>query len=683
MSETIITPHVLDATLDQPPTENSNIEEDAARTLAQHLKLPYVELRATVADPLALAEVPSEVAMKYQIVPLRLVDAEMFVAMADPTDVFALDDLRSLTGIRTIRVAVAPASHVSAALELLYSKGLGTDALLARIGDAAEDSVETNEAARATEVDPASDPTAAPIVGLINAILADAVRGRATDIHIEPQTSSVSVRYRVDGLLQEVMKVPKPVQAMVLSRLKILAGMDIAERRKPQAGRITLRVNGIELDSRASSIPTFNGEKFVLRLLRTGEQRNSLEEGGMNDTQLALVEREIRKPQGLIVFTGPTGSGKTSTMYALLSHIKTPQRNIVTLEDPIEYQLEGMNQTQIDDKAGITFASGLRTLLRQDPDVILVGEIRDAETAGIALHAANTGHLVLSSLHTNDAPSAVTRLVDLGIEPFVIAGSLSLVVAQRLVRTVCEDCAEPSEISDHLRTELRLSPSDLDGATPRLGKGCMACAFTGYQGRIGVYEVMPVSPQMKEQITTQVSESNISHLSRAAGVQTVRETAMAKAKAGITTFEEVLRVTREDDPRTTPEKSSGRPRILVVDDDPQANTAMSRIFSDYDVAAAMTAEEGLRLATLERPDAIILDLDLPDASGTDVIKQLRSRVATSMIPVLMLTGTVDKSIETDNLRAGVDDYITKPVNQEILRIRVEILLRRRVMGGVQ
>lgn len=650
--------------------------------------------------------------MKYQIVPLRVVGTEMLVAMADPTDVFALDDVRALTGLREFRVAVAAPTEVRAAIERLFQKGFGTEDLLARLGDAADASVSTDALdTRIAPIDPLSDVDSAPIVALINGILADAVRNRATDIHIEPQAASVSVRYRVDGLLHEVMKLPKQVQAMVISRLKILSGMDIAERRKPQSGRITLIINGKELDSRASSIPTFNGEKFVLRLLRTGDQPTSLSELGLDDQQRNLVEGEMRKPQGLIVFTGPTGSGKTSTIYSLLSQIKAPHRNIVTLEDPIEYQLEGVNQTQIDERAGITFVEGLRTLLRQDPDVILVGEIRDAETAEIAFHAANSGHLVLTSLHTNDAPSAAIRLVDLGIEPFVISSSLSLVVAQRLLRCVCPDCAEACEVSEELRDQLGLSPADLRDANPRKGKGCMHCAFTGYQGRVGVFEVMPVTQQIKDQITAQVSGSNISYLSRAAGVLTVRDSAMAKAKEGLTTFDEVLRVTSvgfevsagghpcpscsrpvEPDWNSCPfcratldpryasldvtDERARHPLILVIDDDPASNTAMSRVFSDYEVISATTAQEGLRRATLERPDGILLDLNLPDGSGTDVIKQLRSSVATSMIPVMMLTGTVDKTIETENLRAGVDDYVTKPIDHENLRIRLEILLGR-------
>lgn len=401
----------VEITLTNPPAPN---EEEQARALAHRLGLPYVDLRSTVADPIALAEISAEVAIKYQIVPLRVVGTEMLVAMADPLDVFALDDVRAITGLREFRVVVAPRSEVEDAIERLFEKGLGAQDLLARLGDAADALVQEPLGSRVAPIDPMNSSGSVPIVALVNGILADAVRNRATDIHIEPQNGSVSVRYRVDGLLHEVMKVPKQVQAMVISRIKILAGMDIAERRKPQSGRITLMVNGKEMDSRASSIPTFNGEKIVLRLLRTGDRPTSLTELGLDDRQRELLETEVVKPQGLVIFTGPTGSGKTSTMYSLLSAIKAPHRNIVTLEDPIEYQLEGVNQTQIDEKAGITFAAGLRTLLRQDPDVILVGEIRDAETAEICFHASNSGHLVLTSLHTNDAASAATRLVDLG-----------------------------------------------------------------------------------------------------------------------------------------------------------------------------------------------------------------------------------------------------------------------------
>ena len=486
-------------------------------------------------------------------------------------------------------------------------------------------------------------------------------------------------------------------------------------------------VEDSEVDSRVSCVPTFAGEKVVIRLLRSGEESVSLDRLGLDDQQRESLGKALLIPQGLIVFTGPTGAGKTSTMYAALDHIKSPEKNIVTLEDPIEYQIPGLNQMQIDEKSGLSFAGGLRSILRQDPDVIMVGEIRDLETAQIVMQSSLTGHLVLSSLHTNDAVSAVTRLVDLGVEPYLIASALELVVAQRLIRVICDTCKEPAEVSNQLLSLLGLTTLDLAGAPVMKGTGCEKCGYSGYRGRTGIYEVLPINQQLREQITAQVSDSSLSYAARAAGVRTLRASGLAKVKAGITTLEEMLRVThvereevvrcpacrQEVDPaflvcpycqedlsgdscprcnrdvqaewKICPycradlpakhKQSDGRPRVLVVDDDSSLiNLVVGLLSESFEVLSAATAEEGLRRANIERPDLILLDLWLPDVDGIEVAERLRRSAATSLIPLIMLTG--DDSSEVASLRAGVDDYVVKPFDEDALVARIESVLRR-------
>ena len=709
-------------------------EADIARALAQQLDIAFVDLEAVVADPQVMALVPRWLARRHGLVPVRKQDGALIVAMSDPTNLVALDDIRMSAGI-PISPVIATASGIVDAEERFYAADLGAAALVDRLGEAAEVEVLPDE----TEIEPdaALTPEAlqksaamAPIIRLVNAVLADGVRARSTDIHIEPQPTEVKVRYRVDGLLREVMTLPKHVQALVISRIKIMSGMDIAERRRPQDGRGRILVDGREIDTRVSSIPTFAGEKLVIRLLPTGTETPTLDRVGLSDHQLAQVRQHLAMPQGLIVFTGPTGAGKTSTMYSALSFIKTPEKNIVTLEDPIEYQIPELNQTQIDEKSGISFARGLRTLLRQDPDVIMVGEIRDLETAQIVMQSSLTGHLVLSSLHTNDAPSAVTRLVDLGVEPYLIASALVMVVAQRLVRLVCQDCAEPATPSERTLISLDLRLQDLEGGTLAQGAGCDLCGYTGYRGRTGIFEVLPLTPSLREQITAQVSDVSLSYAIRAAGIGSLREHGLDKVKAGLTTLEEVLRVTqmeRQEVPRCPscrheidasfvvcpfcnhelaarscpsckkevrsewrvcpycrtdlPGARSGpgadRLRVLVVDDDPSLRQLAGAMFAgDYEVLVAEDGEEGLKRATLERPDLVLLDLHLPDISGQEVARRLRKTAATALIPVIMITGHDDHETEIESLRAGVDDYVVKPFDEDALRARMESVLRR-------
>jgi type IV pilus assembly protein PilB len=714
-------------------------ESDIARALAQQLDIPFIDLEAVVAEPQVMSMVPRWLARRHDLVPVRRSEGALIVAMSDPTNLVALDDVRMSAGI-PISPVVATAGAIKNAEERFYASDLGAAAILDRLGEAVDVEVLPDPEEDGSDLDVSMTAEAleksaamAPIIRLVNALLADGVRARSTDIHIEPQPTDVKVRYRVDGLLREVMALPKHVQALVISRIKIMSGMDIAERRRPQDGRGRILVDTREIDTRVSSIPTFAGEKLVIRLLPTGTETPTLERIGLEEGQLQTVRQHLAMPQGLVIFTGPTGAGKTSTMYSALSYIKTPEKNICTLEDPIEYQIPELNQTQIDEKSGITFARGLRTLLRQDPDVIMVGEIRDLETAQIVMQSSLTGHLVLSSLHTNDAASAVTRLVDLGVEPYLIASALVAVVAQRLVRLICRSCAEPVTPSDRTLISLDLSPDDLRGVEVVHGAGCELCGYTGYRGRTGIFEILPVTPQLREQITAQVSDVSLNYAIRAAGIQGLRESGLQKVREGVTTLEEVLRVTQmerrevlrcpscrhevdagflvcpycnqELSDQSCPEcrkevrrewrvcpycrtelagakpmnNGNERLRILVVDDDPSLRELAGAMFAgDFEVLVAENGEEGLKRATLERPDLILLDLHLPDISGHDVARRLRKTATTSLIPVIMITGRDDPQSEIEGLRAGVDDYVVKPFDEETLRAHMESVLRRSI-----
>lgn len=709
-------------------------EAEIASALAEQLHIPLMNLSQVVADPELLELVPMSVAERYELMPVRRTKDGIGVVMADPTDIVALDDVRMITGISRVARAVAPLSEIREARGRVYEVDAVAAQLLDRLGVAGQIEVvpETDESD--DHGDPLDEKRTAPVIGLVNAILADAVRARATDVHIEPTPQQVDVRYRVDGLLREVMTLPKHLQALIVSRLKVISGMDIADRRRPQDGRTRIVVDSAKVDLRISTIPTMPGEKVVARLLYKDAVAHELPTLGLTETEERQLTAALARPQGLIVFTGPTGSGKTSTMYGSLRQLHSPQKNVITLEDPIEYELSGMSQMQIDEKSGITFARGLRSVLRQDPDVIMVGEIRDQETASIVMQAAMTGHLVLSSLHTNDAASAITRLVDLGVEPFLVSSGLTLVVAQRLVRLVCEHCkTEEEDVPEIVKSSLGLNDEQVVALRPMRGKGCEACTYTGYRGRTGIYEILPVTREIREQIDAQISETAIVRTARAGGVQSLRQSGFEKIAAGLTTLDEVLRVTHSDttesercpgcrqevDPsfvicpycqyrlaaRSCPScerpvqqdwqvcpycesaltaqvsapVSTNLPRVLVVDDDPVQLSMMERgLRGDYESITASTGHDALREANLRKPDLILLDLNLPDMRGVEVTKLLRESAATSLIPVIMLTGSNDQADEIASLRAGVDDFITKPFEFPRLQARIEkALLRRR------
>ena len=507
-------------------------EAEIAEAVATQLGLRRVDLENDPVEPEAIDRLPARIAMRHAVLPIRLEGDTLVLATPDPSDIVALDDVRLASRVRRIEAVVGTASELEAARRRAYRTDV-THELLEGLDEQVDEEPEV--------VEEASD--AQPIIRLVDSLLADAVEARASDVHVEPGAQGLNVRFRVDGLLRESMQVPRTFAAQVASRLKIMGRLDIADRRLPQDGRAVVRVDGQEVDLRVSSMPTMHGETIVLRLLPKGRDRVTLDQLGLPDVARTHLLDALQRPQGLVLVTGPTGSGKTSTLYAGLAAAADPTRNVLTLEDPVEVQLPGVNQTQIEPKIGLTFARGLRHVLRQDPDVVLVGEIRDQETARLAVEASFTGHLVLATLHTNDAASAVARLVDLGADRFLIASSLLLVVAQRLARRVCQRCAVPDEPDEDLLRRLGLNAAALEDARLRRGTGCNVCDSTGTLGRIALAEVLPVTPRLRELVLEGATEAALARQSRAEGLQALREDAIDRALDGVITLEEALRVT--------------------------------------------------------------------------------------------------------------------------------------------
>ncbi len=509
-------------------------ERQIAEALAELLALDLIE-GGDLAVPMEVARLlPRQVAERARVLVLGRTTDGLRVATADPTNVVALDDVRAYTGAHSLSLVVATESMIQEHIARIYS--MADDG---RLGTASAD--DASDPAEDAMLLKAADQ--APTVRLVNQILADAVRVGASDIHIEQQHDGVWIRHRVDGVLRDVTRVHKGAAPALVSRLKIVSSMDIAERRLPQDGRMKMDANGVLIDARVSTMPSVHGEKVVIRMLPNAEKITPLEGLGMEPEQLKELVHAASAAQGLVLITGPTGSGKTNTLYSLLSHVSNRERNVVTLEDPVEIQLPGITQVQINDRAGLTFARGLRSVLRQDPDVVLVGEVRDTETAGLALEASLTGHLVMTTLHTNNAASAVTRLVDMGAEPFLVASSISLVVAQRLVRVPCAHCAQPYMPPAELLQRLDVDLAFLEGATPRHGIGCSECNDSGYRGRVGIFEVLPTTPEIRETITKTPTESAVARVAAVGGLLSLRQAGLLKAFRGETTFEEVLRVT--------------------------------------------------------------------------------------------------------------------------------------------
>lgn len=491
-------------------------------------------------DPELLAKLPVPFLLRHKVIPARQEEGRILVATVDPIDLAPVDSLGALLGVRAEPV-LAPERAIQMAIQSLYEREEhSAQAMMHELGG--EESIDIADGGRLDEELDLSHE--APVIRLVNRVIHQAVRDRASDIHWEPYEKEMKIRLRVDGILHDILRIDKLHQMAVISRLKVMAGMDIAERRLPQDGRIQRKVSGRDIDMRVSSVPTIHGERIVLRLLDRSSILLDLEDIGFSADQFQIFSRLIRLSNGIVLVTGPTGSGKTTTLYAAIQKLRSSETNILTIEDPVEYQLDGVGQMQVAVKSGFSFADGLRSTLRQDPDIILVGEIRDRETAEVAIHASLTGHLVFSTLHTNDSVGAVTRLVEMGIEPFLISSSLVGVMAQRLVRKICPHCAEPASFDSALLREVGLVGDDLSAGALNLkhGKGCPVCYHTGYRGRAGIFEVLEVNDEMRELMNSRNDAAALKAAARRNGMRTLLEDGGLKVAAGKTTPEEVLRI---------------------------------------------------------------------------------------------------------------------------------------------
>jgi general secretion pathway protein E len=518
-------------------------EADYLRTMARHFDLPFREsLEEEQADPELIRKTSIQYLRRNAIIPLNRTNGGLTVAVNNPFAFDAVNDISLLHGgIRVIRV-LAPAREIMDAINKAYSQSESAADEIIQDLDQQEDNLlgELDSTISDDLLDEASD---APIIKLVNHVLSRAVKSRASDIHIEPYKSNLLVRFRLDGVLYNILDLSLRLHAPVVSRIKVMAGLNIAEKRRPQDGRIEIKIGNHQVDLRVSTLPTAFGERVVLRLLEKGVRLLKLEEIGLSDENLANLKRLVRISHGIILVTGPTGSGKTTTLYSALNHINSPDKNILTIEDPIEYQLHGIGQMQVNSKIGLTFANGLRSMVRQDPDVILVGEIRDLETAEIAIQAALTGHLVFSTLHTNDAASAVTRLIDMGIEPFLVSSAVRAIIAQRLVRTICTNCTSPVQPTPEQIEELRLAGLNLSGPLPQ-PVGCDECLRTGYKGRKGIFEFLLLREELQSLILKTSDANMIRNKAVELGMRTLRDDGLRKVLSCETTLDEVLRVTQ-------------------------------------------------------------------------------------------------------------------------------------------
>jgi len=559
LKNNLITSQQLEKALDDQKTSGGRLGDSLVKLglvqegelvgfLSKQYGMPSINLSEIKISPDVIKIIPNDVAIKYQVIPVSLRNTTLIVAMVDPSNIFAIDDIKFLTGYR-IEPMIASESSMAMSLDVYYGTTKGLTNILQGIeaeelqisGD--EEGIDISNLQKASED--------APVIKLVNAIFTDAAKKRASDIHVEPYEKFLRIRFRIDGILYEIMRPPLKMKNAVVSRLKIMSRLDIAERRLPQDGRIKLKMaKGEEMDVRVSILPTLFGEKVVLRLLDKSNLQLDMTKLGFEEGQLKDFKEAIYKPYGMVLVTGPTGSGKTTTLYSALSELNKITENISTAEDPVEFNLPGINQVQIHEEIGLTFANALRSFLRQDPDIILVGEIRDFETAEIGIKAALTGHLVLSTLHTNDAPSTINRLLNMGIEPFLVSSATNLIVAQRLVRKICAECKAPVTISPESFAKLGIPPEEYEqykNITFYKGAGCDMCSNTGYKGRIALYEVAAVNDPIKELILQGASALEIKREAIRQGMRTLRRSGITKLLEGVTSLEEVLKTTVRDD----------------------------------------------------------------------------------------------------------------------------------------
>ena len=699
-------------------------DEALLSSLATRFRLKLADLSQS--DRLAREMVPEGVARRYQILPVSVTDSALDIATANPFDFDCEKTLAFATG-REVRSLLASPRSIREKIDEFYKPENVLNQLLEGMEAVAEITQLEDDDEEDLRIS-AEEASQRPVVRLVDLILSEGITARSSDIHIEPEEGGVAVRYRIDGVLRQVMKIPRAAGLPLISRIKIISGLDIADRLRPQDGRARVAVNGLPVDLRVSTLPASLGEKVVIRVLDTSQTVLDLVKLGLNPEEQSKVEDLLNNRDGIILVTGPTGSGKTTTLYSAIRYVQSEGVNIVTVEDPVEYRMQGIVQVQVHEKAGLTFASALRSILRQDPDVVLIGEVRDRETAQIAVQASLTGHLVLSTLHTNDAPNAVTRLVDIGMEPYKIASALRGVVAQRLMRRLCTTCKEvwveaiPRKLHRWIQPDTPLYRS----------VGCPECAMTGYRGRFCIVEVLPISPEVERAIGANATADRIADVARRGGMRTLWESGLSHVLRGESTIDELLRVVdvpqadevEEDVPEkrrarrssgaqrssggtTAPaaEPSKGEPsappsidnvfeliepvepvrpsgvdgtKVLLVDDEDQLRKVMKDLLEreGYDVTEAADGVQALDQVDRHAPDIVVLDLNLPGLDGYGVLNHLRSRPATQHIPVVVLTAHGDEDSEVRVFEMGADDFLSKPFRARALSARLQAVLGR-------
>ncbi|MEW5733299.1 MAG: ATPase, T2SS/T4P/T4SS family [Thermodesulfobacteriota bacterium] len=664
-------------------------EAIVARYLARQLKIPFVRLDGVRINPDIIKLIPVSVAARHTLIPVKRAGQELYVALEDPKNITALDDARFAAEMKVLPVC-APKGEILRSIALHYgetAQGKQKGSSLAARGDFEILHDAPSEAMEKDVDELLKKSCQSPVITAVDAIVYEAIRRNASDIHIEPLESGVVVRCRVDGLLTEVSRLDSSLQAGVVSRIKIVSKMDIAERRKPQDGKVQVRFEGKTFDLRVSTIPTANGEKVVIRILAQHKGAILMEDMNFPVPVYMSLSRSIEKTAGIILATGPTGSGKSTTLYACLNRVKSPEVNIITVEDPVEYKMEGINQVPINPKAGLTFASALRSILRQDPDIIMVGEIRDPETAAIAVEAAQTGHLVLSTLHTNDAPSAVARLADLGVEQYLIASALEAVLAQRLVRRICPRCGAPDpDAVAHLSRFPRRYAEQVRTANFMKGLGCDYCGGTGYAGRMGIYELVQGGPGVREAISRSASADSVAAAAAKEGYIPMALDGLAKAASGLTTLSEVLRVAVTDSsagkfatddstlsfavPLAAGAQEEGQnsekrsTRVLVADDSATMRRLISSILAKqgYEVITASNGLDALQAALRDQPDMMVTDHLMPDMDGVTLIRKLRSQMGVRKLPIVMLSAKEEDRFRQEAISAGADRFLKKPLD---------------------
>lgn len=654
-------------------------QEEVAVAVSSQFGLPLADLSKV--EPKAINFVIERVARRYVVFPIREDDRHLVVATCDPTDLEIEHALAFASG-RAAQLEIAPPGQILEMIETQYSPDRAVESfvdtlmpedVLMELGDS-DDAVRVVEDASPEEV-AAEEADAAPVIRLSNLILRDAVQQGASDIHIEPGRQAGTVRFRVDGVLRQYMQMPMPALNRVVSRIKILGELDISDRLRPQDGRVRVGINRKFYDLRISTVPTREAEKVVIRILDP-ESSVELTSLGLPEKEMKRLERLMANREGIFIVTGPTGSGKTTTLYAALRELATGEVNVMTVEDPVEYELAGITQMQVENKRGFTFATALRAILRQDPDVIFVGEIRDEETAEIAVQASMTGHFVLATLHTNDALGVIQRLADLGLDRPSLAESLRGSIAQRLVRKVCEECCEKIGRKKLTDDEERLN--EKYGVKPTVrAVGCDKCGGSGYRGRMPLMEILTITPKVRELIAKGASISEIQRAAKRAGMKPLRDMALDRVKNGATTLAELERVLGE--PIDELEEEREGTRVLMVDDDDVdrklAVTLLEK--SGFEVEEASNGAQAVKILETDSDfDLVILDLQMPKMDGREVLKDIRSTPTTVGLPVLVLTGSEDVETEVELMERGADDYIRKPIDPPRFVARVKAALRR-------